>query len=46
MPCYKPDDNLMQSERNARLMIDVLRSYVTAGKFRLHDFVVMPDHPD
>jgi putative transposase len=25
-------------------MIDVLRSYVTAGKFRLHDFVVMPDH--
>ena len=35
---------LLQSERNARLMIDVLRSYVTAGKFRLHDFVVMPDH--
>jgi putative transposase len=25
-------------------MIDVLRSYVAAGKFRLHDFVVMPDH--
>ena len=25
-------------------MIDVLRSYVAAGKFRLHDFVVMPNH--
>jgi putative transposase len=35
---------LLQSERNAALMIDVLRSYVAAGKFRLHDFVVMPDH--
>ena len=33
----------MQSERNATLLIDVLRSYVAAGKFRLHDFVVMPD---
>src|ERR1035438_5884866 len=35
---------LLQSERNAALMIDVLRSYVAARKFRLHDFVVMPDH--
>ena len=35
---------LLQSERNATLMIDVLRSYVGAGKFRLHDFVIMPDH--
>ena len=35
---------LLQSERNATLMIDVLRSYVTARKFRLHDFVIMPDH--
>ena len=35
---------LLQSQRNATLMIDVLRSYVAAGKFRLHDFVVMPDH--
>ena len=35
---------LLQSERNAILMIDVLRSYVAAGKFRLHDFVVMPNH--
>src|ERR1035438_3759356 len=36
--------SLLQSERNATLMIEVLRSYVAAGKFRLHDFVVMPDH--
>ena len=35
---------LLQSERNATLMIDVLRSYVATGEFRLHDFVVMPDH--
>jgi putative transposase len=35
---------LLQSERNATLLIDVLRSYVAAGKFRLHDFVVMPNH--
>ena len=26
------------------LLIDVLRSYMTAGKFRTHDFVVMPNH--
>ena len=35
---------LFQSERNATLLIDVLRSYVAAGKFQLHDFVIMPDH--
>ncbi len=35
---------LLQSERNATLFIDVLRSYVTARKSRIHDFVVMPDH--
>src|SRR5271157_2896801 len=34
----------LQSERNAMLFIDVLRSYVGARKFQLHDFVVMPDH--
>jgi putative transposase len=26
------------------LLIDVLRSNVAAGKFQLHDFVVMPNH--
>jgi putative transposase len=35
---------VLQSQRNATLLIDVLRSYVAAGKFQLHDFVVMPDH--
>jgi REP-associated tyrosine transposase len=36
--------HLLQSERNASLFIEVLRSYVAAKKFRAHDFVVMPDH--
>jgi len=35
---------LLQSERNAGLLIDVLRSHVAAQKFKLHDFVIMPDH--
>jgi putative transposase len=35
---------LLQSERNATLFIDVLRSNAAARKFELHDFVVMPDH--
>jgi len=35
---------LLQSKRNATLMIDVLRSYVAARKFWLHDFVIMPNH--
>jgi putative transposase len=35
---------LLQSERNATLFIEVLRSYVAAGQFQLHDFVIMPDH--
>ncbi len=26
------------------LLIDVLRLNVAAGKFQLHDFVIMPDH--
>ena len=35
---------VLQSERNATLLIDVLRAYVATGKFRLHDFVAMPEH--
>ncbi len=35
---------LLQSERNANLLIDVLRSLVAERRFRLHDFVIMPDH--
>jgi len=34
----------LQSDRNAMLLIDVLRSNVATGKFQLHDFVIMPDH--
>jgi putative transposase len=36
--------NVFQLERMALLLIDVLRSYVAAKKFKVHDFVVMPDH--
>src|SRR5262245_46408150 len=39
-----PNKAVLRAERMALLMIDVLRSYVAAGKFVLHDFVVMPDH--
>jgi REP-associated tyrosine transposase len=35
---------LLQSERCAKLFIDVLYSYRSQGKYRLHEFVVMPDH--
>jgi len=35
---------ILQSERNAESLVDVLRSLVAERKFKLHDFVVMPDH--
>jgi putative transposase len=35
---------ILQSERNAMLLIEVLRSKVAAGRFQLHDFVLIPDH--
>ncbi len=35
---------LLQSERNAGLLIDVLRTLVSEHKFQVHDFVAMPDH--
>jgi putative transposase len=35
---------LLQSERNASLLIEVLRSLVAEHRFKLHDFVIMPDH--
>jgi putative transposase len=37
---------ILQSERNAMLFVDVLRSCVVERKFLLHDLVVMPDHVD
>jgi putative transposase len=36
--------NLLQSNRAAELFICVLYNYRAQGKFRLHEFVVMPDH--
>ena len=36
--------HLLQSQRSAELLIDVLRSYTVAGKFKVYEFVVMPDH--
>lgn len=36
--------HLLQSERHAALLIDVLRSCVVDGHFQVHDFVVMPNH--
>lgn len=35
---------LLQSERSARLFLDVLLGYRERGKFLLHEFVVMPNH--
>ncbi len=36
--------SLFQTARMANLFIEVLRSYMRAGKFEVHDFVVMPNH--
>ena len=36
--------NLLQSDRSAQLFIRVLYEYRKQGRFRLHEFVVMPDH--
>jgi REP-associated tyrosine transposase len=35
---------LLQSERMAKLFVDVLFHYQKQGKYRLHEFVVMPNH--
>jgi putative transposase len=35
---------LLQSERNANLLVDVLRSLVADRVAIIHDFVIMPDH--
>ena len=36
--------SLLQTQRAASLFIEVLYEYREQGKFRLHEFVVMPDH--
>ena len=35
---------LLQSERMAQLMINTLYSYREQRKYKLHEFVIMPDH--
>jgi putative transposase len=35
---------IFQTERMATLLIDVLRTNAAAGRFTIHDFVVMPNH--
>jgi putative transposase len=36
--------SLFQTEQMANLFIEILRDYMRAGKFTVHDFVVMPNH--
>ena len=36
--------SLLQSTRAATLFLDTLFSYRDAGKFQIHEFVVMPNH--
>ena len=36
--------SLLQTGRNAGLLIDVMRCHVAEGQFKIHDFVVMPNH--
>lgn len=36
-------DAVLQTERMAMLFIDVLRSCMRAKKFKVHEFVVMPE---
>jgi putative transposase len=35
---------LLQSDRMARLFLDVLLNYQSQEKYLLHEFVLMPDH--
>ena len=35
---------LLQSQRSANLFIEVLLAYRDAGKFKVHEFTVMPNH--
>jgi putative transposase len=36
--------NILQSDRMAGLLVDVLLHYRGQGRYLLHEFVVMPDH--
>ena len=36
--------SILQSDRMAGLLVDILLHYRAQGKYLLHEFVVMPDH--
>jgi putative transposase len=38
------DRLFFEAQNEAELFIDVLRTNTLAGKFKVHEFVVMPDH--
>ena len=38
------DRPVFRAQNEAELFIEVLRTNTLAGKFKLHEFVVMPDH--
>ena|SRR5208282_3411780 len=42
--CAFQKQQLLQSERMARLFLDVLLHYRSQEKYLLHEFVLMPDH--
>jgi len=42
--CTFQKRNILQSNRMARLFVEVLFHYRCQNKYRLHEFVLMPDH--
>ena len=42
--CAFQKQQLLQSERMARLFLDVLLNYRSQERYLLHEFVLMPDH--
>ncbi len=42
--CTFQKKNLLQSDRMAGLLVEVLLHYRAEGKYLVHEFVVMPDH--
>ncbi len=42
--CTFQKQQLLQSDKMARLFLDVLLSYRSQEKYLLHEFVLMPDH--
>src|ERR1035441_10878697 len=42
--CAFQKQQLLQSDRMARLFLDVVLNYRSQEKYLLHEFVLMPDH--